>query len=164
MKLPAITAMAILLSACSQPVKQTAETPAKPIERASAVVKSDSAAPSTNATCKHGSLDEERSFILCEDGTLRKAGVLMALSAPHDPELKIEGVAERYGIPPQVFTGIQSATYSSLVTKEGKPLRQGKHKPREGLVQIEGKIYDVYQVSINNQTGTVFVERSNADQ
>lgn len=164
MKLLAIAAVTVSLTACSQPLNKTAEAPNDPIEKASAAVVAEPTAPSANAACKHGSLDDRRSFILCEDGTLRKAGVLMALSAPHDPDLNIEGVAARYGIPSQVFTGIQSATYSSLVNKEGKPVRQGKHKPREGLVQIEGKIYDVYQVSIENQTGTVFVERSNAEE
>jgi hypothetical protein len=164
MKFPTIIAAVAFLTACSQPAKQTVETSTKSLEKATATSISASVPSSTNATCKHGTLDEDRSFILCEDGTLRKAGVLMALSAPHDPDLKIEGVAARYGIPSQVFTGIQSANFSTLTSKEGKPVRQGKHKPREGLVQIEGKIYDVYKVSIDDQTGTVFVERGNAEQ
>jgi len=123
-------------------------------------------APSGDAVCNRGALDrgalddETRSFILCEDGALRKAGVVAALSAPHDPELKLEDVSETYNVPTQVFIGIQSATYGSLVNGNRQAPRGGaKHKAQTGLVQIEGKIYEVYQLSSGGKTGTIFIEQ-----
>ncbi len=119
------------------------------------------AAPaSADATCARGPLDAERSFIICEDGALRKAGVMAALSAPHDPDLKIEDVAASYQVPSQVFTGLQNATYGTLVSAERRaPRPAGKHKAKTGLVQIEGKVYEVYQLGTAGKTGTIFVEK-----
>ncbi len=115
---------------------------------------------SADATCNRGTMTGDRSFIICEDGALRKAGVVTALSAPHDPKLTIENVAERYGVAPQVLTGIESTTYGSLVNSERRSqTRAGKSKAQTGLVQIQGKVYEVYQLSSAGKTGTVFVER-----
>lgn len=118
------------------------------------------ATPSADAVCKRGSLDKTRSFIICEDGALRKAGVMAALSAPHDPDLKIADVASSYEIAPQVFTGIENATYGRLINGERQlPKPRGKHKAKTGLVQIQGKVYEVYQLSTDSKSGTIFVEQ-----
>lgn len=183
MKMPALFAAAVALSACSTPtlVEQSADSqltaleaidiaeasntrtqiePAKAAVRTRNPATQTAAAPSGDAVCNRGSLGESRSFIICENGALRKAGVVSALSAPHDPNLKIEDVAANYEVPPQVFTGIQSATYGSLVNGNRQAPRGGvKHKAQTGLVQIEGKIYEVYQLSSGGKTGTIFVEQ-----
>ncbi len=112
-----------------------------------------------NAVCNRGALEETRSFIICENGALRKAGVVEALSAPHDPDLSIETVASSYEVAPQVFTGIESTTYGNLVNSERSSQRRaGKHKAQTGLVQIQGTVYEVYQLSHGGKTGTLFVE------
>jgi hypothetical protein len=135
------------------------KTPSAANEAAEASIKPNSA----DATCNRGTLDEVRSFIICEDGALRKAGVMAALSAPHDPALKIEDVAASYEVPSQIFTGIENATYGTLINSERKtPRPRGKSKPQTGLVQIEGKIYEVYQLSTVGKTGTIFVEKKDA--
>ena len=116
--------------------------------------------PSEDAVCNHGAIDEARSFIICEDGALRKAGVVAALSAPVDPELKIEDVAETYDVAPQTFTGIESATYGTLINSERQlPRPRGKSKAQTNLVQIEDKVYEVYQLATETKTGTIFVEQ-----
>jgi len=117
-------------------------------------------AANSDAVCNRGVGDQEINFILCEDGALRKAGVVAALSAPHDPELTLESVASTYGVAPQIFTGIQTATYGTLVNGNRQaPRSRGKHKAQTGLVQINGKIYEVYQLSSGGKTGTIFVEQ-----
>ncbi len=134
--------------------------PAQKIEPAKAVVRTQNAARSGDAVCNLGALDETHNFIICEDGALRKAGVVEALSAPHDPDLKIEDVAKKYEVPPQIFSGIQSATYGTLINGNRQaPRKNGKHKAQTGLVQIQGKVYEVYQLSANGKTGTIFVEQ-----
>jgi len=181
MKASALFAAAVALSACSTapaPVDQSAETTpltaleaidiaeASPaaeqgIEPAaqSAVAKAPTA--SGDAVCNRGTFEgDARSFIICEDGALRKAGVVAALSAPHDPALTIEDVAAEYDLPSQVFTGIESATYGSLINgNRNAPRGGGKHKAQTGLVQIQGKVYEVYQLSSAGKTGTIFVEQ-----
>ena len=184
MKIPALFAAAVALSACSTatPVDQSTERALTPleaidiakgptaaergIEPAKAAVKTQTpeaqtvAAGSGDAICNRGTLEENRSFIICEDGALRKASVVNALSAPHDPDLKIEDIASNYQVPVQIFTGIQSATYGSLVNGNRQAPRGGdKHKAQTGLVQIQGKIYEVYQLGSGNKTGTIFVEK-----
>lgn len=188
MRFPALLLATVALAACSStPAEKSAETPLSPnaLDVAAApgagsnivAAKSDpeinktSSAPkdaevalakpaSADATCNRGTLDETRSFIICEDGALRKAGVMAALSAPHNPELRIEDVAGSYEVPSQIFTGIQNATYGTLVNSERKtPRPRGKSKPQAGLVQIQGKVYEVYQLSTEGKTGTIFVEQ-----
>lgn len=190
MKMPILFAAAVALSACStSPVEQSAGTPLKPsesldiakapaaeaprIEPAKAVVKSENAvapqqataaAASGDAVCTRGAMGESRSFIICEDGALRKAGVVAALSAPNDPDLKIEDVARAYEVPSQVFTGVESATYGTLVNGNRQaPRSGGKHKAQTGLVQIQGKVYEVYQLSSGGKTGTIFVEQKSGE-
>ncbi len=190
MKMSALLAAAVALSACSTattPAGQSTESsltaleaidiakgptaaeqgiePAKAVTRtqnpAAPSVEAKAPTSSGDAVCTRGALvDEARNFIICENGALRKAGVVAALSAPHDPALTIEDVAANYDVPPQVFTGIQSATYGSLVNGNRQaPRNSGKHKAQTGLVQIEGKIYEVYQLSSAGKTGTIFVEQ-----
>lgn len=188
MKMPALLVAAVALSACSTsaPVGQSAETPLNPyesldvakgptaaergIEPAKAITRNkneqaaavaEAPAKSNDATCNRGMFEEDRTFIICEDGALRKAGVVATLSAPHDPDLLIEDVAATYDVPSQIFSGIQSATYSTLINgNRNAPRKAGKHKAQTGLVQIEGKVYEVYQLSANGKTGTIFVEQS----
>jgi len=185
MKFPAFLFATFALAACSNTIaEQPAETtlsalesldiaaapeanndaaiakivPAKSEKESS--ITAGSVPASANATCNRGTMSDERSFIICEDGALRKAGVVAALSAPHDPNLTIEDVAERYEIAPQVFTGIESTTYGGLINSERNSQRRGgKHKAQTGLVQIQGKVYEVYQLSSVGRTGTIFVER-----
>lgn len=178
MKMPLLFAAAVALSACSSTsVEQSTETlkpsesldiakassaDAPRIEPAKQLVRTQNAAPS-DAVCNRGAMSDTRSFIICRDGTLRKAGVVTALSAPNDPNLTIEEVAATYDVAPQIFTGIQSATYGTLVNGNRQaPRRAGKHKAQTGLVQIQGKIYEVYQLSSGGKTGTIFVEQKSA--
>ncbi len=189
MKMPALLAAAVALSACSTSESITeqsteraltpleaidiAEAPAaeaQKIEPATTVIRTEtpelevvtanSPAPNGDAICTHGALDEARSFVICEDGALRKAGVVAALSGSHDPNLKIEEVAAKFEVPPQVFSGIQSATYGTLINGNRHAPRGGsKPKSQTGLVQIEGKVYEVYQLSAKGKNGTIFVEQ-----
>ncbi len=163
-----LSAIEALDSASAQAVQDAGIVPAKSEKETTinadarnteaATVKTASA----DATCNRGTLDKARSFIICEDGALRKASVVTALSAPHDPKLTIEDVAKQYGLVPQVLTGIESSTYGSLVNTErsSAATRANKSKAQTGLVQIQGKVYEVYQLSSAGKTGTVFVERS----
>jgi len=180
MKLPAFLIATVALTACSNTItEQPAETTLSAIQSLEAEKAKDASKKATivaaksekekslktrtasaDAACNRGTMTDERSFIICEDGALRKAGVVAALSAPHDPDLTIEEVAERYEIAPQVFTGIESTTYGNLVNSERRSKRRaGKHKAQTGLVQIQGKVYEVYQLSAVGKTGTIFVER-----
>lgn len=192
MKFPALVLATVALAACSSTTtEQSATTPLNgtqaldvaaapntapeapgitPAKSAPEIAKKTDAADvamakpaSADATCNRGTLDETRSFIICEDGALRKAGVMAALSAPHNPELKIEDVAASYEVPSQVFTGIENATYGTLINSERKaPRSRGKSKAQTGLVQIQGKVYEVYQLSTEGKTGTIFVEQKDA--
>jgi len=175
MRIPALLMAAAALAACSSPSTEKSvkspmsaqealdiATATKVDEETVAVAKA--ATPSADAVCNRGSIEEVRSFIICEDGALRKAGVMAALSAPHDPDLKIEDVAKSYDVAPQVFTGIQNATYGTLINGERQlPKPRGKSKAQTGLVQIQGKIYEVYHLSTEAKTGTIFVEQKTAD-
>jgi len=74
--------------------------------------------------------------------------------------LKIEDVSATYNVPTQIFTGIESATYGSLVNGNRQAPRGGaKPRAQTGLVQIEGKVYEVYQLSSDGKSGTIFVEQ-----
>lgn len=212
MKMPALFAAAVALSACSttEPTGQSseraltpleaidiAEVPAaevKKIEPAKALVRTKNPVPeafaapdvvvapetvatskavaapeavvaaapkpSNDAVCNRGIFEEDRIFIICEDGKLRKANVVAALSAAHDPDLKIEEIAAAYDVPTQIFSGIQSATYGTLINGNLQVPRGGdKHKARTGVVQIQGKVYEVYQLSTNSKNGKIFVEQ-----
>ena len=183
-KIPALFAAAVALSACStatSPTGQSEESALTPLEANDIAAAPTAAeqniepakaltgapntaatqAPSGEAVCSRGTLNDEiRSFIICENGTLRKAGVVAALSAPHDPALKIEDVSATYNVPTQIFTGIESATYGSLVNGNRQAPRGGaKPRAQTGLVQIEGKVYEVYQLSSDGKSGTIFVEQ-----
>ena len=192
MKMPALFAAAVALSACStteQPTGQSteraltpleaidiAEAPAaevQKIEPAKAITRTKNPEPevaaaaapnpSDNAVCNRSIFDEDRTFIICEDGKIRKASVVAALSAAHDPDLKIEDVATTYNVPSQIFSGIQSATYGTLVNGNRQAPRGGdKPKARTGVVQIQGKIYDAYHLNANGKKGTIFVEQKSA--
>lgn len=143
-----------------EPAKQMIRTRNVTAPEEPNLVAAKAPAPSGDAVCSRGAMTETRSFIICKDGALRKAGVVAALSAPNDPDLTIEDVAATYDVAPQVFTGIQSATYGTLVNGNRQaPRRAGKHKAQTGLVQIQGKIYEVYQLSSGGKTGTIFVEK-----
>lgn len=174
MRIPALLIAATALAACSSPATdKSVKSPmsAKEALDIATATKVDekkvdaakAATTSADAVCNRGSIKETRSFIICEDGALRKAGVMAALSAPHDPDLKIEDVAKSYDVAPQVFTGIQNATYGTLINGErqlSKP--RGKSTAKTGLVQIQGKVYEVYQLATEAKTGTIFVEQKPA--
>ena len=157
-----LSAIEALDATAAQAVEDAGIVPAKSEKEATfEAVAGNAGVASADATCNRGTLDQARSFIICEDGALRKASVVTALSAPHDPKLSIEDVAEQYGLAPQVLTGIESTTYGSLVNTERRSAatRAKKSKAQTGLVQIQGKVYEVYQLSKAGKTGTVFVER-----
>ena len=160
MKMPAFLVTAVALSACSTsaPVGQSAETPLNPYENLDVA---EGTVTSGDATCDHGFFDQDRTFIICEDGALRTADLVAVLSAPHNPNLRIEDVAEAYNVPTQIFGGIESATYGTLINGNRQaPRRNVKRKPRTDVTQIEGKLYDLYRLSAGGKTGTIFIEQT----
>lgn len=156
MKLPALALTAIALSACSQTMQGTVEeTTMSPIEALDVA--------SADATCSHGAISETRSFILCEDGALRRSGVETALAQPVDTTLDIETIANRYNRASQDFTGVETATYGSILPQDRKPYVKGASKPTKSTdaetVKIGDAIFDVYTLGSDAETGVIFVER-----
>ena len=160
MKTPALIASLAFLAACAQP-EQTVKTPLAPAEALDvAAVPASSGTPTEDATCSHGVVAEERTFVICENGKTRKAGVLTALDQPADKDMTIETVAERYNVAAQTFTGIEVATYGNLVRKDRTPVPTTRKATEYETVTIGSKIYDVYHVGIGTKSGTIFVERT----
>ena len=156
MKLPALALAALALGACSQTtqgaVEETTMSPVEALDIAS-----------SDATCSHGAINDTRSFILCEDGALRRSGVEIALAEPVDTELDIEAIAARYNRASQDFTGVETATYGSILPQDRKPFVKGASKPTKSTdaetVKIGDAIFDVYALGSDAESGVIFVER-----
>lgn len=154
MKVSALVALTVLLGACGLPEAQSVKTPLSPAQAL------DTAA--NDATCSHGAIDGDRSFVLCENGALRRTGVETALATPVDEDLDIETVAKRYNRAAQDFIGIEVATYGSLLSQDRKPVssspRAETPKTAE-TVTIDGKLFDVYHLDGDEKSGVIFIER-----
>ena len=156
MKLPALVLTALVLGACSQTVQGTVEeTTLSPVEALDIA--------SADATCSHGAINETRSFVLCEDGALRRSRVETALAQPVDTSLDIETIADRYNRAAQDFTGVEVATYGSILPQDRKPFVKGSAKPKKTvdaeIVRIGNAVFDVYPLGSDAETGVIFVER-----
>ena len=69
------------------------------------------------SACTQGSIDDERIFIICQDGAATAIDAMQAMNQPVDPKLDIVAIAADYGVSAQGMTGIQAATYSRIVGK-----------------------------------------------
>ena len=87
-----------------------------------------------------------------------------ALNGPVDEALDIEQVANKFAVAPQIFTGIEPATYSDLVPKNRKAIAPAKASSPYDSVTVDGKIFDVYRVGLGETIGTVFVQRRTIDR
>lgn len=158
MKTPVILAALVIASGCAQTteIPTASEVPLPPAQALDVA-----SAPNADATCAHGTVSEDRNFILCENGALRKAEVEKALDSDVDTDLTIETVARKYDIASQVFTGIDLTTYGTLVRRDRRPAPTvtTRKATEYETVRVRGKLYDVYHVGIGEKSGTIFVER-----
>ena len=149
MKTSAALAALFLLTACAG-TPEPVTTPLSPAEL-------DVAA--NESTCARGTLPDERIYIVCENGVTRLPVFRAALNGPVDEALDIEQVANKFAVAPQIFTGIEPATYSALVPKNRKAIAPAKASSPYDSVTVDGKVFDVYRVGLGETVGTVFVQR-----
>ena len=102
MRLPILAgAVATLIAGCADTM-----APGVSIERAGL-------APA----CERGAIDAQRIFLLCAGTADVLADAARSVELETDPTLDIASVAAEYGIARQSVTGIEAATYSSIVAR-----------------------------------------------